>query len=30
MDRGRLKEAVCTVCGNEDIHLFNLGEDEDE
>jgi hypothetical protein len=30
MEKGRLTEAVCTVCGNDDILLFNVGEDEDE
>ena len=30
MEKGRLTEALCTVCGNDDILLFNLGEDEDE
>jgi hypothetical protein len=30
MEKGRLTEAVCLVCGNDDILLFNLGEGEDE
>jgi translation initiation factor 2 beta subunit (eIF-2beta)/eIF-5 len=31
MDKGRLTEAVCTVCGNDDTQLFNIGEElEDE
>jgi hypothetical protein len=30
MEKGVLKEAICTICGNEDILLFNIGEEEDE
>jgi hypothetical protein len=30
MEEGSLKEAICTVCGNEDILLFNIGEEENE
>jgi len=30
MDRGHLLEAICMVCGNEDILLFRMTEDEDE
>ena len=30
MDRGRLLEALCMTCGNDDILLFQMTEDEDE
>jgi hypothetical protein len=30
MEKGRLIEAICPVCGNEDVLLFQLTEDEDE
>jgi len=30
MEMGSPKEAICTVCGNEDILLFNIGEEENE
>ena len=30
MDRGRVLEAFCLVCGNDDVLLFNLAEEEDE
>lgn len=30
MDRGRLVEAFCAICGNEDVLRFQLTEDEDE
>jgi hypothetical protein len=29
-EKGRLTEAVCLICGNEDILLFNVGEEENE
>ncbi|HKF43965.1 MAG TPA: hypothetical protein VKG01_12745 [Thermoanaerobaculia bacterium] len=29
MDRGRLLEAVCMMCGNEDILLFQMTEEEE-
>jgi hypothetical protein len=29
MDRGRLLEATCLMCGNDDILLFRMTEDED-
>jgi hypothetical protein len=28
MEKGKVTEAVCLICGNEDILLFNLGEEE--
>jgi hypothetical protein len=30
LDRGRIKEAQCTVCGNDDILLFTIAEEEHE
>ncbi len=27
MEKGKLIEAQCLVCGNEDLILFNFGED---
>ena len=31
MEKGKLTEAQCTVCGNDDVLLFNIGEElEDE
>ena len=30
MDRGRVIEAFCSICGNDDVILFTLTEDEDE
>src|SRR6476620_1399047 len=31
MEKRRLTEAVCTICGNDYIRFFNIGEDlEDE
>ena len=30
MDRGRLTEAICMMCGNDDILLFQMTEDEEE
>ncbi|HEV8117531.1 MAG TPA: hypothetical protein VGQ32_03345 [Thermoanaerobaculia bacterium] len=30
MDGGRLLEALCQMCGNEDILLFQMTEDEDD
>jgi len=30
MDRGRVVEAFCAVCGNDDVLLFTLTEEEDE
>ena len=30
MQKKRLVEALCTMCGNEDILRFQLTEDEDE
>ena len=27
MDGGRIVEATCLVCGNDEINQFNLGED---
>jgi len=29
MDEGKVTEAQCTVCGNEDILLFNIGEEDE-
>ena len=29
MDRGRLLEATCMMCGNDDILLFQMTEDEE-
>ncbi len=28
MDKGKILEAQCMVCGNDDIFLFYLGEEE--
>ena len=28
MEKGKLTEAQCAVCGNEDLILFNIGEDQ--
>lgn len=28
MERGTVTEAVCLVCGNDDIILFNIGEEQ--
>ena len=28
MEKGRPTEAHCLVCGNEDLILFNIGEEE--
>jgi hypothetical protein len=28
MEKGKLKEAQCIVCGNDDLIMFNLGENE--
>jgi hypothetical protein len=28
MEKGKLTDAQCLVCGNDDILLFNLAEDE--
>ena len=28
MEKGTLTEAQCLVCGNEDLILFNIGEDQ--
>ena len=28
MEKGRPTEAHCLVCGNEDLLLFNIGEEE--
>ena len=30
MDKGRIQEATCTICGNDDILLFNIAEEEYE
>ena len=30
MDRGRITEAQCTMCGNDDILFFNIAEEEHE
>jgi hypothetical protein len=30
MDAGRLIEAFCAVCGNDDVHLFRLTEEEED
>ncbi len=27
MDEGRLTEAMCLVCGNDEVGLFSLGEE---
>jgi len=29
-DEGRLIEAFCSVCGNDDVLLFTMAEEEDE
>jgi translation initiation factor 2 beta subunit (eIF-2beta)/eIF-5 len=28
MEKGTLTEAQCLVCGNDDLILFNIGEDQ--
>ena len=30
LDKGRIKEAVCEMCGNDDILFFSLAEEEHE
>lgn len=30
MDQGKVTEALCEVCGNDDILLFNIAEEEHE
>ena len=30
MDRGRIQEALCSVCGNDDILFFAIAEEEHE
>ena len=30
MDAGRLIEAFCAVCGNDDVVLFSMTDEEDE
>lgn len=30
MDRGRLLDAICMTCGNEDILLFRMTEEEED
>lgn len=27
MDGGRIAEATCLVCGNDEVRLFNIGEE---
>lgn len=29
MKAGKIEEAMCMVCGNDDLLLFNIGEDDD-
>ena len=30
MEKGTIQEAICMVCGNDDILLFNIAEEEHE
>jgi hypothetical protein len=30
MDKGKIQEAQCMICGNDDILQFNIGEEEED
>ena len=30
MDKGRIREALCMICGNDDILFFYVGEEEED
>jgi hypothetical protein len=30
MEKGTIQEAICLVCGNDDILLFNIAEEDHE
>jgi hypothetical protein len=30
MDKGKIQEAQCMVCGNDDILQFNIGEEKED